>query len=122
MTPSESAFPGIDDAGRPTGLLPVGQLVRLSLYWLGLSAIFSGLTAILTGRLQFAELVPKGTEGLAYVQMTVLGSLIVAVVQPTVGSLSDYTVSRWTGASRTSSSVRSSTSSSCSGSRPRTRS
>jgi MFS family permease len=80
---------------RPTDSLPIGQLVRLSLYWLGLSSIFAGLSAILGGRLEFERLVPAGTEGSALFQMTVFGAVIAAIVQPTVGSLSDYTVSRW---------------------------
>ncbi len=42
---------GMDDADRPTDALPNAQLVRLSLYWLGLSSIFTGLTAILSGRI-----------------------------------------------------------------------
>jgi MFS family permease len=82
MTPLSSADPTVNLDQRPTAPLPLGQLVRLSLYWLGLSSIFSGLTAILGGRLEFQGLVQPGTEGSA-------------IVQPTVGSLSDYTASRW---------------------------
>ena len=40
----------IPDDGRPTRPLPVRQLIRLSLYWLGLSSIFAGLNVILTGQ------------------------------------------------------------------------
>ena len=87
--------PAGDPDERPTDSLPIGQLVRLSLYWLGLSSIFAGLSAILAGRLEFERLVPAGTEGSALFQMTVFGAVIAAIVQPTVGSLSDYTVSRW---------------------------
>ena len=82
-------------ASRPTQHLPVSQIVRLSLYWLGLSAVFAGIGGILVGRLQFDGLVPAGTEGEALVRMTVLGTVIAIVVQPTVGTLSDYTSSRW---------------------------
>jgi len=85
----------LDAAGRPTVALPVGQLVRLSLYWLGLSSIFSGVQDILTGRLQFTALVPRGTEGAAVFQMTVFGTVIAMLVQPTVGTISDYTRTRW---------------------------
>ena len=80
---------------RPTAILPLRQLFAISVYWLGLSCIFGGLVALLTGRLEFEQLVPKGTEGTALVQMTIVGSLIAAVVQPTVGAISDYTTSRW---------------------------
>ncbi len=82
------------DAGRPTKLLPVTHLVRLSVYWLGLVAIVQGVGIILQERIKV--LVPD-----ASVQYTTLGLLQVAgvaiavVVQPTVGTISDYTVSRF---------------------------
>jgi MFS family permease len=81
--------------GRPTAILPVQQLVRLSLYWLGISSIFAGLTNILGNRLQFTGMVTPGTEGTTLFALTVGGSIVALLVQPTVGSLSDYTVSRW---------------------------
>lgn len=81
--------------GRPTVTLPVPQLVRLSLYWLGLSSIFAGLTNILGNRLQFTSLVSPGTEGTTLFGLTIGGSIVALLVQPTVGSLSDYTTSRW---------------------------
>ena len=80
---------------RPTAHLPRPQLVRLSLYWLGLSSIFAGLTNILGNRLQFTGLVPAGTEGTTLFELTIGGSIVALLVQPTVGSLSDYTISRW---------------------------
>ncbi len=95
MTPLSSMGPTVDLDERPTASLPLAQLVRLSLYWLGLSSIFSGITAILGGRLEFEGLVQPGSEGSALLQMTAFGAVIAAVVQPTVGSLSDYTTSRW---------------------------
>ena len=45
--------------GRPTARLPNRELIRISLYWLGLSSIFAGLNTILTGRLEFTGLVEK---------------------------------------------------------------
>jgi MFS family permease len=95
MTPLSSMGPTVDLDERPTASLPLAQLVRLSLYWLGLSSIFSGITAILGGRLEFEGLVQPGSEGSALLQMTAFGAVIAAIVQPTVGSLSDYTTSRW---------------------------
>jgi MFS family permease len=95
MTPLSSMGPTVDLDERPTASLPLAQLVRLSLYWLGLSSIFSGITAILGGRLEFEGLVQPGSEGSALLQMTAFGAVIAAIVQPTVGSLSDYTSSRW---------------------------
>src|SRR4051794_41408935 len=51
--------------GRPVARLPNRELIRMSLYWLGLSSIFAGLTAIMTGRLQFTDLADKATAGRA---------------------------------------------------------
>jgi MFS family permease len=73
----------------------VAQLVRLSLYWLGLSSIFAGLANILGNRLQFTGMVAPGTEGTTLFGLTIGGSIVALVVQPTIGSLSDYTISRW---------------------------
>lgn len=88
---------GDDDTpgDRPTATLPNGQLIRLSLYWLGLSSIFTGLTAILSGRIQFDGLGDRGSEGTTLFALNFAGALIAALVQPTVGTISDYTISRW---------------------------
>ena len=96
MSAGEPVTPStLDQDGRPAALLPVPQLVRLSLYWLGLSSIFAGLTNILGNRLQFTGLVSPGTEGTTLFELTIGGSIVAALVQPTIGSLSDYTISRW---------------------------
>jgi MFS family permease len=87
--------PAVDAAGRPTATLPTLQLVRLSLYWLGLSAVFAGIGGILAGRLQFGGLVQPGDEGKALFVMTAFGAVIAMVVQPTIGTVSDYTITRW---------------------------
>ena len=84
-----------DASGRPTRHLPLGHLVRISLYWLGLSAVWSGFLDIVNGRLQFTGLVERGTEGTAAFQISILGAIIAILVQPTVGSISDYTMTRW---------------------------
>ena len=65
--------PTVDD-GRPTAPLPGLQLVRLSLYWLGLTAVMAGVSQILASRLQYEGLVPAGTEGDALFRMTALGA------------------------------------------------
>jgi len=85
--------PRADDL-RPTSLLPLSQLLRLSVYWLGLIAVINGIGVILQERIK--DLVPDAT-----VQYTTLGviqgaGVIIAVlVQPMAGSLSDYTISRF---------------------------
>src|SRR3990172_7479014 len=91
------AAPAADQGDRPTAELPKAQLVRLSLYWLGLSSIFIGVSQILSGRIQFEQggpLYSPGSEGTTLFALTVAGALIAALVQPTVGSISYYTISR----------------------------
>jgi MFS family permease len=85
----------LDEEGRPSEVLPVGQLIRLSLYWLGLSSIWSAVDLILSGRLQFGGLVPKGSEATTLFELTVGGAIVAILVQPTIGTISDYTISRW---------------------------
>jgi MFS family permease len=92
--PSEPGS-SLDAAGRPTRHLPAGQLLRLSLYWLGLTSIFAGVSQVLQGRLQFTGLVEPGTEGSALFAVNVAGALVAIAVQPTVGAISDFTISRW---------------------------
>ena len=75
--------------------LPNRELIRISLYWLGLSSIFAGLSFIMAGRLEFAGLVDKAGAGRALFLISISGALIAVVVQPTIGSISDYTISRW---------------------------
>ena len=83
--------------GRPATRLSAGSLVRISLYWLGLSAVFIGLNQILTGRMEAGLLGPdvKREVGGTLFRLTAAGAVIAALVQPTVGTLSDYTVTRW---------------------------
>jgi MFS family permease len=83
------------ETGRPTVRLPNRELIRISLYWLGLSSIFAGLGTILTGRLEFTGLVDKQDAGRALFLVSISGAVIAMIVQPTIGSISDYTISRW---------------------------
>ncbi len=92
---SEATLDPADESARPTRLLPLRQLVDLSIYWLGLSCIWAGLDVILAGRLEYEGLVPAGTEGGALVRIGILGAFVAAFLQPTVGAVSDYTTSRW---------------------------
>jgi MFS family permease len=91
----DQSIPTFDSSGRPLRLLPRMQLVRISLYWLGISVVWSGILDIVNGRLQFTGLVPKGGEGIGALQISVFGLLIALAVQPTVGTISDYTITRW---------------------------
>ena len=84
-----------DGDGRPIKLLPLGHLIRISLYWLGISTVWSGILDIVNNRLQYTHLVPKGSEGVGGLQIALAGTFIAILVQPTVGTISDYTMTRW---------------------------
>jgi MFS family permease len=94
MTDQAAAIPLADD-GRPTQRLPGGQLIRISLYWLGLSCVFIGLTEILGGRILFEGLGDEKMKATTLFILGFMGTIIAVIVQPTIGSISDYTVSRW---------------------------
>ena len=80
--------------GRPTSALPLTQLTNLSVYWLGLTAIWAGLDeTILPTRLR--ELVGDDLLGTAIGVITAAGVVMPILVQPTIGAISDHTVSRW---------------------------
>jgi MFS family permease len=91
--------PEPDSAGgaRPTSLLPFSHLIRISLYWLGLTAIDSAVGLVIQNRIQFDRtLVPDVyTTGTLLAVVTLGGTLLAILIQPTVGYLSDYTQSRW---------------------------
>ena len=91
----ETAPVAFDAEGRPTRQMPLTHLMRISLYWLGISAVWSGILDIVNGRLQFEGLVPKGSEGIGDLQIALVGTIIAILVQPTIGSISDYTITRW---------------------------
>jgi MFS family permease len=87
---------GEPEAGaRPTALLPMTQLLRISAYWLGLTAIDGAVGLFLTNRLEFDHLVPRGDVGTSMLMITAVGAIVGIIIQPTVGYISDYTVSRW---------------------------
>jgi hypothetical protein len=86
---------GLVADGRPVARLPNRELIRISLYWLGLSSIFAGLSYITASRLEFTGLVDKADAGRALFLVSISGAIIAIIVQPTIGSISDYTISRW---------------------------
>src|SRR5918993_682783 len=94
LAPDAALAPDLE-TGPPRVRLPNRELVRISLYWLGLSSIFAGLNTIMTGRLEFTGLVDKGDAGRALFLVSISGAIIAVIVQPTIGSISDYTISRW---------------------------
>ncbi len=93
-TPRAGPGPAAGEA-RPTTLLPMGHLARLSAYWLGLTAIDAAVGLFASDRLNFGGLVATGDVGKATALVGLAGAFIGIVVQPTVGTMSDYAVSRW---------------------------
>jgi len=89
------AVPAAETGARPTALLPTSQLIRISAYWLGLTAIDAAVGLFIGFRLAYSDI--KGDMGLgaATAFVTIGGAVVGILVQPTVGSISDYTVSRW---------------------------
>jgi len=85
----------LEAGARPTALLPMSQLLRISAYWLGLTAIDGAVGFFITNRLEFDHLVPRGDVGTSMLMITAVGAIVGIIIQPTVGYISDYTVSRW---------------------------
>jgi MFS family permease len=83
------------EGARPTAQLPIGALIRISAFWLGLTSIDAVVNATIQARLQFDNLVAPGTEGAALAFIAVVTFVASVAVQPTVGSISDYTTTRW---------------------------
>ena len=75
------------EAARPTAFLPLRQLLQISLYWLGISAIQGGVGIAVQKRVP--QMVPAGEAGTL---LAIQGFFILWVnilVQPTVGMISD---------------------------------
>jgi MFS family permease len=83
------------EGGRPTQLLPLGQLARLSAYWLGLTAIDSAVGLFTQNRVNYGGFVQDLDVGRAQALIGIAGAIIGIIIQPTVGQMSDYAVSRW---------------------------
>src|SRR3954453_12899111 len=82
--------------GRPTALLPLGHLVRISLYWLGLTAIDGAVGLFAQNQLNFGPYAVADLEvGRTLFLISLPVGIISILVQPTIGSISGYTVSRW---------------------------
>jgi len=89
--------PELTDQGsfRPTKALPVGHLIRISLYWLGLTAIDGAVGLFIQNRLNFGGFADPLEIGRMSFLLSVPVAVISILIQPTIGSISDYTVSRW---------------------------
>jgi MFS family permease len=81
-------------AGRPTRALPLSHLLNLSIYWLGINAIWAGLGNVVSQArftAMFGEAFAPGYVAI----MTGIPVLIAIVAMPTIATISDYTISRW---------------------------
>ena len=97
--PAQSAAvltPGVSAGaeGRPVTALPMPQLLQLSAYWFGLTMVFTALdSVVLPERLKL--LLPADQVNAGVGVISGLGAIVAILVQPMVGSISDYTTSRW---------------------------
>jgi MFS family permease len=81
--------------GRPTANLPIGHLVRISLYWLGLTAIDGAVGLFVQNRLNFGGFADPLEIGRVAFLISIPVAVLSIIIQPTVGAISDFTVSRW---------------------------
>ncbi len=80
---------------RPTTELPIGHLVRISLYWLGLTAIDGAVGVFTQNRLNYDGFAAASEVGRTLTLLSIPVAFLSILIQPTVGAISDYTVSRW---------------------------
>jgi MFS family permease len=73
--------------------LPLRQLFTLSIYWLGIQTIWGGLNTIVIP--QRIDALNPGAQGVLLALIIAVGAIAPIIVQPTVGMISDYTVTRW---------------------------
>jgi MFS family permease len=92
---AEPAEETAEAGARPTVLLPLSHLIRISAYWLGLTAIDTAVSQFISYRLTYSDLKGEIGLGVAMAVVTLGGAVVGILTQPTVGSISDYTVTRW---------------------------
>jgi MFS family permease len=80
--------------GRPTSVLPLGQLLNLSVYWAGLNAVWAGLGFVVYPT-RFTEMFGAAYSPTYLTLFETIPVLLAVAVQPTVATISDYTISRW---------------------------
>jgi MFS family permease len=82
-----------DAYARPTQRLPWAQLLQISIYWFGINAIWGGWEVL--NQEKVPALFGEAMTGRAMFPIELLAAAIAIAVQPTVGCISDYTMSRW---------------------------
>lgn len=87
--------PGLDVViGRPTRPLPFLHLLNLSIYWLGINVIWSGL-GYLTFQARFGARYGEAFSPSYVALLDTIPLFIAVLIQPTVAAISDYTITRW---------------------------
>ena len=74
--------------------LPLRVLVTLSVYWLGILTLQYGLGVVILPSMVEDE-VGRGSAGTGLAVINLVAVIASIVVQPTVGVISDYTITRW---------------------------
>lgn len=91
--PAVGTTPAADRGAPPKALLPWRQLLAISVYWFGINAIWGGYEIF--GQQRVEALVGTGARGTVSGNIELLAAFVAILVQPTVGTFSDYTGSRW---------------------------
>ena len=81
-----------EDARRP---LPLSQLLTLSIYWFGIVIIWGGLNKIILPAMIGDQPGGAANLGVLLAILVTVGVIAPIVIQPTIGMISDYTVTRW---------------------------
>jgi MFS family permease len=94
--PSVPGDPPSEQMPRPVVALPAAHLVRISLYWLGLTAIDGAVGLFIQNRLNFGAMQVSALEiGRISLLISIPTAILSILIQPTIGSISDYTISKW---------------------------
>jgi len=80
--------------GRPTRPLPWVHLLNISLYWLGINVIWAGLGYLII-QTRFTAAYGRGVASGYQALFETLPVFVAILVQPTVATISDYTITRW---------------------------
>jgi MFS family permease len=78
---------------RPTERLPMAQLLQISVYWFGITSIMGGIGVVV--QKQIPAFVAGDLQGPAIALQSILTTIMAAAIQPTVGMISDFTISKW---------------------------
>ena len=80
--------------GRPTSALPLAHLLNLSVYWAGLNAVWAGLGFVVYPDAGRRNVRARPCADLS-AAVRAVPVLLAVIVQPTVATISDYTITRW---------------------------